>query len=278
MKTQVFFILTWLITISSSNYLQGQNSKQSPQAGMQVCMKEGLVGNILDNYWVYLPRTFKTEKKIPILVFLQGGLGVSNDSTSVIRYGVDKYTFMDNANKELDSYVKDSFIIINPHLIAGDFWERQWYQQYSSINSILNYIIKNYAGDSTRIYVTGLSRGGHGTWGIGQLLNKRIAAIIPICGQIHGVTDFSCFKDMPIWTICNTGDDLYKESVEAVKLIEGFSGNKFLRLNTAAPTDDNYLKTKHIFSSFEKDGHDAWTATYDKVEIYKWLLKQKKIY
>jgi hypothetical protein len=78
---------------------------------------------------------------------------VSNDSTTAIRYGVDKYTFLDNVNKEFDSYVKDSFIIINPHMKAGDYWERQWYQQYNSINAILDYIIKTCSADSSRIYI-----------------------------------------------------------------------------------------------------------------------------
>jgi predicted peptidase len=123
-----------------------------------------------------------------------------------------------------------------------------------------------------------LSRGGHGTWGIGQILNKRIAAIVPICGQIHGITDFSWFKNMSVW-ISHCRDDSivsYEETLYAVNKIEMITGEKFLRLNTAAPENENYLKSKYIITTFEKGGHDAWSETYDKVEIYKWLLKQKR--
>lgn len=247
-----------------------------PQPGKQVSINDGLVGDVIDNYWLYLPKEFNDSKKWPIILFLQGGHGISPDSTTSKVSGPVKYALKENEDKIFDSYVKDSFLIINPHMRPGSYWERQWYQQYSSLNSILNYIIKNYAGDSSRIYVTGLSRGGNGTWGIAQCLNNRIAAIIPVCGLTHGITDYSCFIDLPIWITHGTNDKthLYDESVNAVKNIEQISGTDFLKIYKMVLDDTQIANHKHIFTTFENAGHNVWDNTYDKVEIYKWLLNQ----
>ncbi len=271
--------LSFILLVLLQSLLCGQNSTNDfPGPGKQVSIKEGIMGDVIDNYWIYLPRIYRSGRKWPIILFLQGGLGISPDSTTSKNSGPAKYTGIVNDNTELDSYVKDSFIIINPHMRPGSYWERQWYQQYNAISSILDYIIKNYSGDATRIYVTGLSRGGNGTWGIGQLLNYRIAAILPVCGITHGITDYSCFKSLPVWITHCTGDKThdYQESVDAVNKIEGTAHVKFLRLNTASPDQDNYLYHDYIFTTFEKEGHNAWSETYNKTEIYKWLLKHKK--
>lgn len=271
--------LTIILLVLLKSFLCGQNMVQNlPVPGKQVSMKEGIIGDVIDNYWIYLPRVHHSGRKWPVILFLQGGLGISADSTTSKNDGPAKYTSIENDHMELDSYVKDSFIIINPHMRPGSYWERQWYQQYNAMNSILDYVIKHHSGDATRIYVTGLSRGGNGTWGIGQLLNYRIAAIVPVCGITHGITDYSCFKDLPVWITHCTGDKThdYQESVDAVNNIEEIARVKFLRLNTASPDKDDYLNHDYIFTTFIKESHDAWSETYDKAEIYKWLLKHKK--
>ena len=249
-----------------------------PQPGKQVCINEGLTGDVIDNYWLYLPRGHNDARKWPVILFLQGGNGISPDSSTSKVSGPARYVLKENENPEFDSYVKDSFIVINPHMRPGSYWERQWYQQYNSLNSILEYVIQNYSGDTRKVYVTGLSRGGNGTWGVGASLNHRIAAIVPVCGISHGITDYSCFGDLPVWTTHCTGDKThdYNETVEIVSAIEETTGARFLRLETASPDGEEYLENKHIFTTFKKESHNAWSETYDKVEIYKWLLKQIK--
>lgn len=248
-----------------------------PAPGKQVLVTEGFIGDIIDGYWLYLPITHNLNKKWPIILFLAGGNGVGGKLTSSKDSGPVKYAFKYNDDKHLNKYTKDTFIIINPHMRDGGYWDRQWYQQYNSLNSILDDVIKKYSGDPKRIYVTGLSRGGNGTWGLAEILYNRIAAIIPVCGQTHGVTDFSKIKNTPVWIIHSTGDPYHKYelSLKAVNSIESSGGDKFLRLSTTSPEDEDYLKHKHIFSTIESNDHDVWSITYDKPQIYKWLLQFK---
>lgn len=258
---------------------KGQYSAgDTPQAGKQVNIREGLVGDVIDNYWIYLPRNFDDSKSWPMILFLQGGNGISPDSSTSKVSGPARFALADNKDKLLDSYVKDSFIIINPHMRPGSYWERQWYQQYSSLSSILDHALENFAGDPGRIYVTGLSRGGNGTWGVAQSLNSRIAAVLPVCGLTHGLTDYTCFKDLPVWITHGTDDQThtYEASLAAADSIEEVNGVKFLRNTSISLTTEELAGHKYIFTTFEGTGHNAWTPTYSRAEIYSWLLMQTK--
>lgn len=249
-----------------------------PTPGNQVFITQDILGDVVDGYWLYLPREYDKSMEWPVILFLQGGTGIGPDPGTSKLAGPAAYAMMDLGNREFKSYVKDSFIIINAHMRPGSYWERQYYQQYSTFNEILDAVIGNYSGDPDRVYLTGLSRGGNGTWGLAQTLSHRFAAIVPICGRIHGVTDFSSFDSLPIWIAHCTGDHLhkYQESLEAVRQIEAYSGSPFLHMKDAAPKGKKYLEAKHIFTTFERDSHDAWSETYSQVQLYKWLLSKRK--
>ena len=277
LKKVILLVSLVLSAASFPSYGQGL-AGDTPQPGKQVNINKGLVGDVIDNYWIYLPRDFDKSRSWPIILFLQGGNGISPDSTTSKVSGPARFALADNKDKLLDSYVKDSFIIINPHMRPGSYWERQWYQQYSSLSSILDYALDNYAGDPGRIYVTGLSRGGNGTWGVAQSLNSRIAAVIPVCGLTHGLTDYDCFKDLPVWITHGTDDNThaYEASLTAADSIEEVCGVDFLRNTSISLTEEELTGHRYIFTTFEGTGHNAWTPTYSRAEIYTWLLMQTK--
>ena len=278
MFKQTRYICLSLIIFTSFSFFIKKVYSQEPEPGKQVAVSKGIIGDVIDTYWLYLPQNYDKNKKWPIILFLQGGHGISNDSTTSKNAGPAKYALLKNENSPLDEYTKNTFIIINPHMREGSYWERQWYQQYNAINSILDYIVAKYSGDSTRIYITGLSRGGNGTWGLAQVLNNRVAAIVPICGINHGVTDFSKIRNIPFWTVHSTGDSThkYEETLNAVNIIESLCGEKVLRLSSTSLSNKKYLNRKRIFSTIESDDHNVWDMTYNKPEIYMWLLQFNK--
>jgi len=242
-----------------------------PAPGKQVLVTEGMGTDVVDGYWLYLPRSFDKTKTWPVLVCLGGAGG---ELTPTRAWGPSTYAFRRNG-AELDSLVKDTFIIVDPHLKAGPFWERQWYDQTELLGQLLDEVIRDYSGDAMRVYVTGTSRGGHGTWGFAERARDRIAAIAPVAGATHGVSDFSGFADLPVWIFHNTGDPTvaYSNSRNAVSKIEATSTARFHLLDSAAPDNDAFLTQKHIFTSFDRDGHDAWTETYSQPHLYRWLLQ-----
>lgn len=250
-----------------------------PAAGKQVAIKEGIPGGVIVGYWLYLPGNHNYTKKWPVILFLQGINAIGGAMERSKEWGPVKYALEGNDDyPELKSLIGDNFIIINPHMTAGGYWDRQWFEHTGALQEIVNHVMERYHGDPTRLYVTGLSFGGRGTWGLAVRWQKRIAAIMPVCGAIDRAGDLTTIKDLPVWMTCNTGDavSMYNAQKRAAAIIEESGGEKFLRLDTAAPTADDYLSQHHIFTSFKRKGHDAWTATYNKPHIYHWLLRFSK--
>ncbi len=160
----------------------------------------------------------------------------------------------------------------------GSFQDRQFYNQEQAFLDILAKIKAEHRVDSARIYLTGLSRGGHGTWGLGSRIGDQFAAIAPIAGAIHGLEGYSKLMHLPIWAAHNLEDHLvdYAEAASAVKELEKLTREQFLKIDTPEANKFDYLNHTNIFSTFDRDHHDAWTGMYDRVEIYKWFLKQEK--
>ena len=135
-----------------------------------------------------------------------------------------------------------------------------------------------YEIDKDRIYLTGLSRGGAGTWGLASRMPDVFAAIVPMCGVINGITTYEPLVDIPIWVAHNDKDNIvdYSESVKATEKIEARSGESFLQINTPSAYKFDYKNAKRIFTTFSRDNHDAWSGMYDRQEMYIWLLRQRK--
>ena len=119
-------------------------------------------------------------------------------------------------------------------------------------------IAAKYRVDKDRIYLTGLSMGGFGTWSLAAAHPERFAAIVPICGG-GNPADAAKLKNLPIWVFHGAKDPVVppERSESMVKAIKAAGGNVKLTVYPDA-------------------GHDAWTATYENPELYRWLFAQKR--
>jgi len=160
-----------------------------------------------------------------------------------------------------------------PHISRGQF-----YENVIAIKTVIEEVSSKYNVDEYRIYLTGLSRGGHGSWGVASKVPEIFAAIAPICGASHGIDNYKNLTEIPIWTAHNISDNnvSYNETKNIVNKIEEMSGKRFLQTKTISEAD--YENNDLIFTSGEGDqkGHDAWTEVYNDVNFYKWLLRFKK--
>ncbi len=274
------FLLFFLIYQCSICSAIGQNFQPRLAPGKSTVIKYNDPTGVIDGYNIYLPVNYKAKgKQYPILVFLQGGLGVGGAIADINQWGLPRLISEESdLSTERNQYLLDSFIVVSPHMTEGDFSERQFYNQEAAFRNIIKQVLGFCNADRSRVYLTGLSRGGHGTWGLASKMNDVFAAVVPICGGLHGVADFEALTEIPIWTVHNTGDNLvgYGETEKAVRKIEQLSGQEFLVITTLDPKEEAYLQHDKIFSSLDREGHDAWTDTYNRVYIYKWLLKHHR--
>ena len=111
--------------------------------------------------------------------------------------------------------------------------------------------------DESRIYCTGLSMGGYGTWALGGQNPKRFAAFAPICGG-GSRTDARQISKKPVWVFHGAKDRTVplEESQRMVDALKRRGG-------------------KPKFTIYPEAGHDSWTKSYDNPKLYEWFLSHK---
>jgi predicted peptidase len=127
-----------------------------------------------------------------------------------------------------------------------------------AVESLILKIIKNYRVDKTRVYVTGLSMGGRGTWAIATHRPDLFAAAVPICGGGDPRTA-GLLRDLPFWVFHGALDEVHYPE-ESEKMIHA--------LKEAG--------SKVRYTLYPEAYHDSWTETYDNSALYDWMLSNRK--
>lgn len=169
------------------------------------------------DFWVYTPTDYYYSlETTPVVMFLHGASLCSKDMNHSRRYG------------PLDAIVRgrqiDALVIVpqNP----GGAWNPD------KLNDILEWTKKNYAMDSTRVYVLGMSLGGYGTMDFAAAYPDKIAAAMALCGGCSA-KDKSGLGRLPLWIIHGTGDRAVpvKQSQTVVKQLQDTNNDKRLRFD-----------------------------------------------
>lgn len=229
-------LLTFLMSITIITSSFSQQEKQSPhnfQKEVKIILSA--------NYLLYLPKDYAESKEtFPLVLFLHGAGERGNDLEKVKVHGLPKLV---NQGKDFP------FIVVSPQCPDLMLWNTD------VLSSLLDEIETNYRVDKNRIYVTGLSMGGHGTWSLALAQPNRFAAIAPVCGWAD-TSKANTISRLPIWVFHGAKDNVVPVSASeqmVAKLKEYGSEVKF----TVYP-DAN---------------HDSWTETYNNEELYKWFLE-----
>lgn len=129
--------------------------------------------------------------------------------------------------------------------------------------ALLDWIIDEHNVDADRIYLTGVSSGGQGTWDIAAAYPDRFAAIVPIAATCsmdqETVVDAFVRRRLPIWSFYNDGDE--------AELVEG---NRTLRERLLA------AGLSPLMTEYHQQGHNAWSAGYRTAALYDWLSHQSR--
>lgn len=196
---------------------------------------------------VQLPKGYEQgDREWPLVVFLHGSGERGSDLQKVAVHGPPKLVAQ---GREFP------FILVSPQCPEG-LW---WYAP--QIDAFVAQLIKSYRVDAKRVYLTGLSMGGFGTWDAAAFNPGRYAAIVPVCGggEYDPTVVGQRLKDMPVWAFHGAKDAVVspsysKERVDAINLAGGHAKLMI------------YLEA----------GHDSWTETYANPALYDWLLSQKR--
>ncbi len=241
--------------------------------GTFVTVEKEYADQQIDGYTLYLPTSFSEETgPHPVIIFLHGGLLVGGEVSRVNGWGIplEVKKHREEAS-QLATYLSDTFIIACPHLVRGEF-----YQNASAIREIINEILAKYKADASRVYLTGLSRGGSGTWGLASKMPDVFAAAAPIGGRTNGIGDIAPLSRTSLWIAHNSRDDVtpYEPVANIALKLEEMDNGLFHRIDLAGDPDLSELKQPRVFTFRDTTNHNAWTEVYKSPHFYRWLLKQ----
>lgn len=228
------------------------------------------VSNI--RFWEFLPATYQSEgTKSPVIFFLHGkgerGDGSDSSMQMVLKHGPLKH-IQNNDFGAFKSQGKNySFIVLAPQLDKPNtFWEPEY------VDEFIRYAFSEYNIDPERVYLTGLSMGGNGTWNYAYSsynAENKFAAIAPIAGW--GSTNKVCLvkeRNIPAWIFHGVDD-------KTVPFVRGKA------MYNALDSCKSGLEKDYKFTAYKNTGHNSWQKAYDithkwnKPNIYEWFLSHK---
>jgi predicted peptidase len=136
-----------------------------------------------------------------------------------------------------------------------------WQFCQDDLIAILDSVLRSWRTDPDRVYLTGLSYGGHGTWHMAATFPDRWTAIAPFCGDANETQMAAIARQgLPIWMFQGGRDKVVKPewAYDLANALER-AGHPSVR-----------------FTVHEDLGHDCWTRVYGGQDLYSWLLEQSK--
>ncbi len=193
---------------------------------------------------VSLPDGYDAEpdRAWPLLLFLHGA-GERGDSLETVTiHGPVKER---RAGRDLP------FVIVSPQVPTGERWTP------GRVAAALDDALTTYRIDPARVYLTGLSMGGFGTWEAIQRMPGRFAAAVPICGGGLPL-GLETAAGVPVWAFHGAMDPVVpiEMSVGMVRALRNAGGDV-------------------RFTVYPDAGHDSWSETYANPEVYDWLLSHR---
>jgi predicted peptidase len=206
------------------------------------------------NYLLLLPKDYKEKKKEhwPLMLFLHGIGERGNDVNKVKIHGPPKVA---------ERMTNFPFILISPQCPDGEWWNNQ------SLMALLDEVTKKYRVDTNRVYLTGLSMGGFGSWSLALAYPERFAAVAPICG---GGNPF----------VVMAYDPKKKAAIKSLPF-RVFHGDKDPAVNVSeSERMVSFLKKYGCedvqLTIYPGVGHDSWTQTYNDPKLYDWFLSHRR--
>ncbi len=245
--------VSFLLAALTASTLIGQDVK--PDSLQQArSFQRSVTRTVGADYLLFLPRAYDetAEKRWPLILFLHGAGERGTNIWLVAKHGPPKLV---TAKPELP------FIIASPQCPSGQTWSND------TVLALLDELLAKHRIDPERVYLTGLSMGGYGTWSLAAAAPERFAAVVPICGGgdpikllLADPRRAEALKNLPVWAFHGAKDPVVKleESERMVDALKRF-GCREVQLTV-----------------YPEAGHDAWTETYENPKLYAWLLAHRR--
>src|SRR5688572_23681850 len=192
----------------------------------------------------------------PLVLFLHGAGERGDDNRAQLAY-LPEILARPDMRKRFPAHV------LAPQCPEGKSWsKRTWALENppilpDALPAMVETVSGRYAVDRTRLYLTGLSMGGFGSWDLAARMPDTWAAVVPICGG-GDPGDAAKLKDVPIWAFHGAEDDVVpaQRSREMIEEVRAAGGHP-------------------RYSELVGVGHDSWTPAYESEELLEWMFSQR---
>lgn len=202
-------------------------------------------------YQIFVPRGYHADKKQmwPLVIFLHGSGERGTDIEAIRKNGPPRI---------IADHPGSPFLLVSPQLekVPDNRWDT------TKLDTLLATIRKAYRVDPSRIYLTGLSLGGYGTWNWALKRPELFAAIAPVAANSEDKSLNPCvLKDMPIWAFHGDQDDIVDPlgGFAIVKAVDACKGS-----------------VRPKMTVYPRTSHGSWEPAYDDPALWRWLLEQRR--
>jgi predicted peptidase len=219
-------------------------------------------GQVL-RYRLLKPIDYRPSKRYPLIVFLHGAGERGDDNISQLKHGAGEMA-REERRRQYPAYVlvpqcpKDQRWVDVDWSLPQSSIPAEASKSMSLVKKLIDTMCQTAGIDEQRIYLTGLSMGGYGTWDAIARYEHFFAAAAPVCGGGDPKT-VSRFAQLPIWCFHGALD----------KTVKPTRSREMVAALKAVGSDIRYTE-------YPEAAHDSWTATYANPEFYDWLFQQQK--
>jgi predicted peptidase len=250
---KIILLLPLLLGLCACKHLKNSTAMKTGQTAETFSIKRKQV--LTADYLLFLPDGYDPGKRWPLILFLHGAGERGTNVWLVAKHGPPK----------IDTQgAKFPFIIVSPLCPAGKFWSDDL------LLALLNDVEKKFAVNTHRVYLTGLSMGGFGTWNLGLSHPEKFAAIAPVCGggetipitlaKHYDPATLAQLQSLGVWAF-HGGKDTTVATEESERMVAA--------LKNAGCTDVK-------LTIYPEAGHDSWTQTYANPELFAWFLQHSR--
>ena len=205
----------------------------------------------------------KDGGKVPLVLFLHGAGERGTDNSAQLRHGVKELLGW------LDAH-ENGYRLVAGQVPPGKRWvEVNWGATSHKMPpkpsetmalqiELLDRLLADPATDRTRVYVTGISMGGYGTWDLACRRPETFAAALPICGG-GDAEQAEKIARLPIWTFHGSAD----------RAVPVCRSRNMMSALWAAGSNAHYRE-------YPDAGHGVWNETYRDDAVLSWFFRQRR--
>lgn len=228
------------------------------------------ITNTVIPYRLCVPLGYDISKSYPLVLFLHGAGQRGNDNVAQYTYGGGATLWAQTRNQQ-----QYPCFVVSPQCPTGKQWvNTNWSygsyiqdnipisEQLCMVMDIIDSLKREFAIDTTKIYVTGMSMGGYGTWDLITRFPKKFAAAIPICGA-GDPTKASQIRTLPL-RVFHSSDDPTVPVAGSRDMVNA--------INALGVNDRG-----DFYTEYTDKGHGSWFAAYTTPDLVSWLFESKPV-